>query len=66
MNAHVKASNIQQAKTQRCIPQAYDFIGELANVRTLLRLGRAQEALLRLEITLDRKHPGWRTRGEVI
>ena len=53
----------EETKRMRCIPQAYDFMGEIANVRTLLRLGRAQEALLRLELTLDRKHSGWRTRG---
>lgn len=47
-------------KRQRCVPQAYDELGELIAVRTLLRLGRNDEALERLEHTLDRYYGSWR------
>lgn len=64
MNAHVKPDQIVAPdKRMRCIPQAHDFHGELVNVRTLLKLSRAQEALLRLELALDRGRPGWRAEG---
>ena len=48
----------------RCVPQSYDSIGEIINVRTLLRRDRPAEALERLEHWLDRRHSGWRTVGE--
>lgn len=61
MNVHVKPDQIVASdKRMRCIPQAGDGMGELVNVRTLLKLGRTQEALLRLELTLNRWWPDWR------
>ena len=51
----------QLARMSRCVPQAYDELGELVAVRTLLRLGRPDEAVDRLEILLDRFHESWRT-----
>lgn len=57
MNAHVKPADV---KALPAIPQAYDQLGELVNVRTLLKAGRNAEALERLERALNRNWGSWR------
>jgi hypothetical protein len=44
----------------RSIPLATSPLAELVNVRTLLRDGRHDEALNRLELALNELFPSWR------
>ena len=58
MNAHTKPSDIKPAAV---IPQGYGYTDELVAIRKLMRLGRHQEALERIEIWMDRNQSAWRT-----
>ena len=62
MNTHTKARDIVE-NAARCIPQGYDELDELVAIRKLLRLSRVSEARLRLDLLMDRRSPGWRTRA---
>ena len=60
MQDATKKLRVEQNR-MRCIPQGDGEVGELAAIRKLLRLDRPSEALIRLEVLLDRKHGDWRT-----